>query len=56
MWAKVGREKRRVGRRGGGGFHGKGSEEEEEWKQLRWEGSDDRTVIKASTNKCSAAH
>lgn len=47
MWGEVGRENS-VGRRGG--FHGKGFGNEEEWKQLQWEGSDDRTVIKASSN------
>ena len=54
MRGKVRKEKSSVGRRGG--FHFRGFEEEEEWKQLGWEGSDGRTVIKASTNKGSAAH
>lgn len=54
MRGKVRKEKRSVGRRGG--FQCRGFEEEEEWKQLGWEGSDGRTVIKASTNKGSTSH
>lgn len=54
IWAKVGIEKWGMGWRGG--FHGTGSEEEEERQQFQWEGSDDRTIIKASTNNYSAAH
>lgn len=41
-----------MGRRGG--FHGRGFEKAEEWKQLGEEASDDRTVIKAPSNKHSA--
>lgn len=31
-------------------------EEEAEWKQFGWEAADDRTLIKAVTNKCCVAH
>lgn len=37
-------------------FMGKDLRKEEEWKQLGWQGCNDRPVIKAPTNKRSVAH
>lgn len=54
LWGEEETEKRSVGARGG--LMEKGLRKRKNWKQIGWEGSDDRTVIKAPTNKCSAAH
>lgn len=52
----VKKEQRRGAWAGIGGLMEKGLRKRKNWKQIGWEGSDDRTVIKAPTNKCSAAH